>query len=149
MRIILLVVFATTLLVGCGLPPPFTKQDLQQVRQGYATILPLYNDFKTAYFQENTQRILSDYQQEQKDCRLVDEIDNRDTIDPNTNLFQASAGLDDMCNWIEEAYAGWAKPLGYPYPKDVIPSPRTYAFTNTAETLAKIPKYLQHPAALS
>lgn len=137
------------ILAACRGTQPYTQQDLQQVRQANAELRPTFLAFEQAYTVGNTARILLYFRREQKECKLVDEIDKRDTIDPNVNLFLASVTLDDMCNGIESAYAGWAQAHGYPYDKSIVPSRPSDAFTGSAIELNKAANYLRHPAALS
>jgi hypothetical protein len=107
----------------------------------------VYRAFKVAYFAGNTRMILTEYARERKVCKLIDVVDKRDTIDPNTNLFVASAGLDSLCNDIESAYAGWAKLHHYPYDKSIVPSRPEDAFVDGDANLEKMPKQMEHPRA--
>lgn len=140
------------LLVGlsaCGQTQLYTPQDLRQVRQVYATLPPIYRSFRAAYLAGNKEGILRGYREERKACRLVDEIDKRDTIDPNINLFAASAGFDSLCNDIEYAYMDWAKKHGYPYVKALVPVRPQDVFVDGDFNIKKMPKQMQHPAAYS
>jgi hypothetical protein len=89
------------------------------------------------------------YSREQELCTRVDVVDRRDTIDPNTNLFQASVGLDNFCNDIESSYAGWEKLHHRHYDKRVVPSFPENAFKASILSLEQMNKYLRRPAALS
>lgn len=90
-----------------------------------------------------------DYRAEQVLCARVDVVDVRDTIDPNANLFQASAGLDNFCNDIESAYAGWERSHHHAYDKRVVPSYPENAFKGSQLSLKQMNMYLRRPAALS
>jgi hypothetical protein len=136
-------------LAGCQGTQAYTKEDLVQVRQAAATIKPIYLQFRHDYFADDTPAVLRDYAQEQRACKLVDLIDKRDTIDPNVDLFQASAELDDLCNAIESAYVYWAKKHGYPYDKTVVPGRKQEVFLGSDADLKTLPKYLRTPRALS
>lgn len=137
------------LLVACKGTQAYSKTDLRQVKHGYSTIAPVYLQFHKAYFAGDTRRIVRLYHREQRDCRIVDVVDRRDTIDPNVNLFAVSAGLDDMCNAIESAYAGWAKQHGYPYDKSVELGRPEDVFIQADADWVKMPDQMKHPAALS
>src|SRR5947209_144673 len=91
-------------LAGCRGTQLYTAQDLTGVKVARATVIPVYLQFKRDYRSNNPIRIQQGYAQEQQACKQVDVIDKRDTIDPNVNLFQASAELDDFCNAVESAY---------------------------------------------
>lgn len=132
---------------ACRGTQSYSTTDLHQVQQAYRTIPPLYRAFKAAYYADNGPLIVKDYAQEQKLCRLVDTIDKRDTIDPNTNLFSASAGLDSLCNDIEAAYTGWAIQHHYPYDKSIIPGRSQDAFVDGDSNLKKMPKQMELPSA--
>lgn len=140
----LLLVFA-----GCRGTQPYTSQDLAQVKQADATIVPIYKQFKRDYRSDNQAAIQQTYALEQQACKQVDVIDKRDTIDPNVNLFQASADLDDFCNAIESAYVYWAKRHGLAYDKSIIPGRRQEVFLGSDTDLKTIGKYIRNPAALS
>ena len=136
------------LLAACRGTQPYTAQDLSQVKQGYNELLPTYLSFKRAYSAGNTAGILKYYYRERIECRTVDQVDNRDTIDPNVNLFQASIGLDNFCNAVESAYVSWAMQNRYPYPKNVIPARPFEAFIVSDKSLGVMPKYMRRPASL-
>jgi hypothetical protein len=136
-------------IAGCRGTQPYTAEDLHQVKAAYADIGPLYAGFKKAFAQGDAAGILHGYAQEQSDCRLVDEIDKRDTIDPNTNLFMASAGLDWMCDSIEEAYTYWAKRHGYPYDKHLTTDRPQDIFTGTDKSYVLMNDWLRHPSSLA
>ena len=133
--------------VGCRGTQAYSSTDLQQVRQAYRIIPPVYRAFKAAYYGGNTRVMLKEYAREKKVCRLVDVVDRRDTIDPNTNLFAASAGLDSLCNDVESAYAGWAIKHHYPYDKSIVPSRPQDAFVDGDANLEKMPAQMEHPKA--
>jgi hypothetical protein len=149
MRFMLPCALLVLLLAGCRGTQDYTSQDLSQVHQGYAEILPTYKAFRQAYLSNNTARILSLYRREQQQCKLPDQIDKRDSIDPNVNLFLASVGLDDMCDTIESGYVTWAKPHGYPYPKDVLPSRPAEVFIGTDTEIKRLPHYLKKSDSFS
>ena len=149
MQRLLLFLSPLIILAGCASSSPYTAQDLQQVKSTYDVLVPLYRQFRTAYLRRDDQGIVKGYRQEQQVCRTVDSIDQRDTIDPNTNLFQVSAGLDNLCNDIESVYAAWQKEHHRPYPKDIVPAFLSEAFQGSDLQLEKMQKQLRHPAALS
>jgi hypothetical protein len=136
-------------LAGCRGTQPYTSADLTGVKTAEATIVPVYRQFKQEYGRDNRAEIQRTYAREQEVCKQVDVIDKRDTIDPNVNLFQASAELDDFCNSIESAYVYWAKRHGLPYDKSIVPGRRQEVFLQADADLLTIGKYLRHPAALS
>jgi hypothetical protein len=146
-RLLLLAVLVV--LAGCRGTQAYTAEDLSGVKAAEATIVPVYLEFKQEYGRDNQVAIQRTYAQEQQDCKQVDVIDKRDTIDPNVNLFQASAELDDFCNAIESAYVYWAKRHGLPYDKSIVPGRRQEVFLGSDGDLKTINKYLRHPAALS
>jgi len=140
---------ALLLLVGCGSSQPYTSQDLKDVKSIYASLLPVYMDFTRAYGQADAAEMRLAYKREQILCGRVDIVDHRDTIDPNSNLFQASVGLDNMCNDIESAYAGWEKSHHLAYDKRVVPSYPQNAFKSSILSLKLMKQYLRRPAGLS
>jgi hypothetical protein len=137
------------LLNGCAGTQIYTPQDVQQVHQAYAMLRPTYLAFKQVYEIGDKALVLKDYAREQRQCRLVDEIDNRDSIDPSTNLFAASVVLDGFCNTIESAYAWWAKNHGYPYNPNLVPDLAGEVFVASDYDLQKIVFYLRHPKSLT
>jgi hypothetical protein len=149
MRASLLLLPLLIVLAGCRGTEPYSKQDLAQVNQAYAEIRPIYRAFEKAYFANDTPRILSYYAKEQRACHLVDEIDARDTIDPNVNLYQASFALDVFCNDIESAYAQWAIAHHRPYDKTVVPSLRDEAFKDGDDYMTNMSKWLKSPSHLA
>jgi hypothetical protein len=136
-------------LAGCRGSEPYSQQDLQQVRQAYAVLRPLYESFKRAFLAGQTSGILQGYAQDRAPCAIADQIDNRDTIDPNVALFQASITLDDLCNAIESGYAEWAVEHHRSYPKDLQPLRRSELFVGAEADLKKMNGYLRHPNALA
>jgi hypothetical protein len=140
---------ACLLLAGCRGSELYTHQDLVQVRQTYAELLPIYKAFKKAFKANQTAGILRGFRIEHGPCAVVDQIDNRDTIDPNVNLFQASITLDDLCNAIEAGYVEWAMKAHYPYPKRVQPLRPSEVFIGADGDLEKMGKYLRNPSALA
>jgi hypothetical protein len=136
------------LLAGCAGTQPYTSTDLRQVRQAYAEITPIYNAFKVAYAKNDQPAMNRLFAREQRVCRLVDTIDNRDSIGPNTNLFQASAYLDSFCNDIESAYSGWRQAHGLSYDKSLPKTiPGTY-FLDGDYNMTQMARLLKRPAAL-
>src|SRR5437588_46403 len=101
-------------LAGCRGTQAYTAEDLSQVRSAYAALHPIYVNFKADYVRADRRGILTYFHREQLACKVVDQVDSRDTIDPNVKLFQASIELDNLCNAIESAYAYWASKHGYP-----------------------------------
>lgn len=136
-------------LAGCRGTQAYTSQDLAGVKTAEATIVPVYRQFRRDYRRDNRAQIQRTYAREQEACKQVDVIDKRDTIDPNVDLFQASAELDDFCNAIESAYVYWAKRHGLPYDKTIVPGRRQEVFLGSDADLKTIGKYMRHPAALS
>ncbi len=147
MRLLLLGVLVI-LLAGCQGSQLYTQQDLSQVHQGWNEIFPTYRAFETAYKANDTRGILTQFARIEKECKIPDEIDKRDSIDPNIKLFEASVALDDMCDTVESAYVTWAKPHGYPYDKTVVPSLPADVFIGTDVEVKGVPKLLAHPADL-
>jgi hypothetical protein len=147
MRRYLIVLLLAPVLAACRGTQAYTQQDLTQVKTAYAELRPVYLHFRHAFYASDTQGILRNYHVERRDCRLVDQIDRRDTIDPNVNLFFASAELDNMCNAIESAYVTWAKPHHYPYLRAIVPGIPKEVFGGTDKELKKMRKYFKHPAS--
>ena len=145
----LLLLTPLLLLVACRGTQAYSLEDLRQVKQAVAELTPTYTSFKTAFEHDQAAGIKKYYRREESQCRLVDEIDNRDTIDPNVNLFQASVGLDFMCDAVESAYVYWAKKHHLPYDKTVTPGRPLEVFVGSDSFLTKMKGYLRHPAALS
>lgn len=148
MRRTLLMLLAILLMAGCAGSQPYLPIDLRQVHEAYRTITPIYNAFKVAYAANNVPAIKRLYAREQSACHLVDTIDNRDTISPNTNLFQASAYLDSFCNDIETAYNVWRQAHHLSYDANLPKTlPGTY-FEDGDYNMTQMPIMLRHPAAL-
>jgi hypothetical protein len=135
-------------IAGCRGTQAYTSEDLRQVRSAYATLHPIYIGFKAAYIRGDKLGILSHFQREQIACQVVDEVDSRDTIDPNVRLFQASIELDNLCNAIESAFAYWASHHRYSYDKSITPYPPNDAFLIADTDLRKMPAYLKRPGDL-
>jgi hypothetical protein len=136
---------AILLVAGCSSTQPYSRRDLQQVREAYATIVPLYLDFKRAAIAGNNREIVRDYHREVVACRVNDAVDRRDTIDATTNLFAVSAEIDDLCNTMDSAYTGWARAHGRPYPKDVVPGRLADEFISADKDLVLMPQQMAHP----
>src|SRR5579864_921931 len=149
MRKVLLVVPFLAILSGCGASPLYSQQDFHQVMQSYSELRPLYIDFRAAFERRSSAEMSRDYAAEQGDCKLVDRVDQRDTIDPNTNLFLVSALLDNFCNDIESVYAAWQKAHHRPYDKTVIPAVLSEAFIGSDKEIQQITKAVRHPSDLS
>ncbi len=149
MRTLLLTLVAIPLLAGCGSSQPYTQQDLHDVEQAWTVLRPLYTDFRTAFHRGDFQEMTRDYARERAECKHVDAIDQRDTIDPNTNLFQASGGLDGMCNTIESVYAAWEKAHHMRYDKTIVPEFLFEAFKGSNRGLRIMADFLRHPAEYS
>lgn len=137
------------LLSGCFSTPLYTAQDLQQVRDSDHTLVPLYKDFRAAFHRRDAAVMQQDFEREQIAARQVDQIDVRDSIDPNTNLFQASAELDNLCNDIEAVWAAWEKAHHMPYDKSIQPALLSEAFQGSDKGLKDLAKWLRHPSSLS
>ena len=137
------------LLAGCRGTQAYTQEDLRQVTQAYAEIVPTYQAFKRDFQTGNGAGIQTYFRREQRECKVEDIVDNRDTIDPNVNLFAVSVGLDDMCNAIESAYVTWAMAHGLPYDRTIVPGRPIDVFIAADTDYKKMPKQLRHPAALA
>lgn len=111
-------------------------------------IEPTYVAFRQAYLAKNTADILKYYQREQRQCKLVDQIDSRDTIDPSVALFQASAALDDFCNTIETAYATWAQAHHLPYEKALVSGTPSQIFIGMDLEAVIVPALLKNPSVI-
>lgn len=161
---IFIILFCALSLAGCGgncfspqgyCSSPYARRfsplDLRQVRAVYSNLRPIYEQFKVADRSNNSQGLASAFAREQRLCVRVDTIDRRDTIDPNTNLFQASTGLDTLCNTIESIYAGWREQRHLPFDKSISAAPATdpTVFEGADKTIAHMAKWLEHPSTLS
>lgn len=135
-------------LSGCRGTQPYTAQDLSAVKVAGETVIPVYLQFKRGYKSNDPALIEQGYQQEQQVCKQVDVIDKRDTIDPNVDLFQASAELDDFCNAVESAYAYWAKKHHLPYDKTIVPGRHQEVFLQSDLDLKTFQKYVRDASAL-
>jgi hypothetical protein len=149
MRFVLFMSAVLLLLAGCASNEPYTQRDLHDVRVAYATLTPIVYDFRRAFFSNDTHGVLSSYHQERIACRLVDAINERDTINPNVKLWQASANLDDFCNDIESGFSTYAIAHHLPYDKKVNPSLRYDVMSQSKVDMKKMPDLLAHPADLS
>jgi hypothetical protein len=127
----------------------YSQEDLRQVHQVYVQLRPMYVSFKRAFQTNQTAGILQGFRREHAPCAVVDQIDNRDTIDPNVSLFQASIVLDDLCNAIESGYADWAIRHHLSYPSNLIPLRPSELFIGAEADLKKMNSYLRHPSALA
>lgn len=128
---------------------PYSKQDLTQVDQTFAALVPVYRSFAAAFHSHNGPVMEQDFRAEQRYCKVVDAIDQRDTIDPNTNLFAVSAGLDNFCNGIEEYYAAWRKSQHLSYDHSLKPGDTSHAFVGTEEYITLLTKQIRHPSQLT
>jgi hypothetical protein len=149
MRRYLILLVLAPVLAACRGTQAYTSLDLTQVRTAYAELRPVYVSFRHAFYARDAQSILGNYHLERRDCRMVDQIDQRDTIDPNVNLFFASAELDNMCNSIESAYVTWAKPHHYPLLKGVPSGIPAEIFGGTDQELKEMKKYLARPSSFA
>ena len=137
------------LLAACASTAPYTKQDLQQVREVHGFVVPDYENFKAAYLRHDDRVMQSWYYRSEADCRIEDRVDKRDTIDPNTKLFEASALQDSICNDIEAAWTYWRKAHHLRYDKALVPAALTDAWQDGDLDVKKIPALLRHPRQLS
>jgi hypothetical protein len=128
---------------------PYTSQALRDVKQNYAQLHPVYLRFKASYQRKDALAMADQYRREQIVCAKVDKVDQRDTIDPNTDLFAASAELDNVCNLIESAYAAWEKAHHLKWDKRVTPAFPGDLWSGEDLSLKKMRGYLRHPSALS
>ncbi len=144
-----LLLMGLVVLAGCQGTQAYLPQDLTGVKVAEATVIPLYKQFKVVYKHHDVPGMKKTYAQEQQACKQVDVIDKRDTIDPNVNLFQASAFLDNFCNAIESGYAFWEKSQGLPYDKDLTTGLQREIFISPDSDLKTIGKLMRHPAAQS
>ena len=149
MRRVLLLLPLLAVLAACRGTQAYTAEDLAQVKEAYNNIPPIYIAFKRVYYGGDTAGILAEYHKAQAACRVEDAVDKRDTIDPNTNLFAASSGLDSLCNDMDSAYVQWAKQHHYPYDKSIVPGRREDVFVDGDANLLKMPKQMEHPAAFA
>lgn len=146
MRRLVLAILGLTLLSGCGSTPAYTAQDLREVKHLYAVLTPIYGRFRAAFYSNDFLGMRAAFGQERTACKQVDAIDNRDNIDPNSNLFQASGDVDTLCNEIESAYARWRKSHHLKYDKTVY-LPQTFElFKGSEAVLLQMPKLMCHPA---
>lgn len=145
---LLLLPIGLLVLSGCTVQQPYTPLDLIQVRAAARAIVPIYVNFMNAYLTNDRAALVRDYRREQVACRLEDRVDRRDTIDPNVNLFAASADLGGFCNNLESAYVRWAITNHLPYDSTVNPSGAD-PFNGSAIALAKMPVLLAHPSERS
>lgn len=148
MRGFLAIVLTGLFLTGCASKQAYAAQDFQQVKAAWTSLKPVYLQFRSAFTADRTTGILRAYHRERRICLLVDAIDRRDSIDPNTRLFQASSNLDVLCNTIESVENMWAKKTGYPYDKRLPLADPPY-FVYTDAVLLQMPFLLKHPAAPS
>jgi hypothetical protein len=135
------------LLAACAGQEPYTQQDLVQVRGVYRTLAPTYRTFRAAYLRNDFRTMRAAFATEQRVCRVVDQIDRRDTISPNVQLFVASEGLDNMCNSIEYAYASWRHDHHLPYNESLQLGAEADLFVRADASLEQMPAELRHPSA--
>lgn len=146
MRRVSLALLALALLAGCAGSQPYSALDLKQVRQSYATIAPIYWAFRKAYIANNFPAMKRLHAKERAACHLEHVVDNRDTIDPNVNLYLASSQIDSFCNDMETAYSEWRKAHGMTYDESL---PSTLAgtyFEDGDYNMQEIGRLLRHPA---
>lgn len=145
MRFAILLVLAVAL-AGCNFTsPPYTQADITQVNEAYHMLHSNYLDFKKAYWSHNDPLLRTSYHRVEQACRIVDVIDNRDSIDPNVKLFSASAELDNFCNDIEVVHAVWAKDHHYHYQAKLLPDIPEETFLGADKCFATMPDLLAHP----
>jgi len=125
----------------------YTPKDLKQVRRDYRLVVPIYEQFRTAFLRGNGRAIRYWHVRELATCRLNNRIDKRDSIDPRTNLWAASVTLDDLCNAMDSGYAYWAMQHHLPYDKKIYPAPPDQVFVGSDAELLLLPKEMAHPAA--
>jgi hypothetical protein len=135
------------LMTACGGSAPYTQQDLQQVRGVSRVLVPDYRSFKAAFLRNDFRTMKTDFRTEQRVCRTVDDIDNRDTISPNVQLFLASEGLVNLCNSIEYAYATWRHEHHLSYNESLNLGPPADLFVQADASLEQMPAELRHPSS--
>jgi len=133
------------LLSACGSSQAYSQEDFRQVTQAYSVLLPIYLDFRAAFRHDDFAQMTHDFASRRPACKEVDAVDRRDTIDPNTDLFQLSAGLDGMCNDIESVYAAWRKAHHMTYDKSIVPAFLSQAFNGSDRGLRIMAQFLRHP----
>jgi hypothetical protein len=146
MRATVIAIAMMLLLTACASSQKYTQQDLQQVNHAFSVLRPIYLDFRAAFFRYDFVQMTRYFVARRPACREVDAIDRRDTIDPNTDLFQLSAGLDGMCNDIESVYAAWEKAHHMKYDKSIVPSFLSQAFNGSDRGLRIMAQFQRHPA---
>ena len=145
MRAILVAIATMLLLTACASSQSYTKQDFRQVNHAYSLLLPIYFDFRAAFFRGDFVKMTREFESRRPACKEVDAIDRRDTIDPNTDLFQLSAGLDGLCNDIESVYAAWEKAHHMKYDKSIVPTFLAQAFKGSDRGLRIMAQFQRHP----
>lgn len=135
------------LMTACGGSAPYTQLDLQQVRGVSRVLVPTYVSFRAAYLRDGLSTMNADFRAEQRVCRTVDQIDQRDTISPNVQLFLASEALDNLCNSIEYAYATWRRQHHLSYNESLNLGPPADLFVQADASLKQMPAELQHPSS--
>ncbi|MGI8969022.1 MAG: hypothetical protein ACR2GA_07970 [Chloroflexota bacterium] len=149
MRVFAFIVLLVAL-AGCAGTQPYSQRDFHQVTTAFHQLVPAWWGYEQAYKRHDTAGILRNFHVEQHVCyTLVDEVDHRDTIDPNVNLFHASASLDNICNSIEELYRTWAQKNGYPFNKHIPPALPAQTFLGQNKELPIMTKQMRHPSALT
>jgi hypothetical protein len=135
------------LMTACAGSAPYTRLDLQQVRGVARVLVPAYVSFRTAYLHNDLSTMKGDFRGEQRVCRTVDRIDQRDTISPNVQLFLASEGLDNLCNSVEYAYATWRREHHLSYNESLNLGPPADLFVQADASLKHMPAELRHPSS--
>jgi hypothetical protein len=145
MRAILVAIAMLLFLPACASSQEYSHQDLRQVNHAYSLLLPVYLDFRAAFHRGDFAQMTRDFASRRPACKEVDAIDRRDTIDPNTDLFQLSAGLDGMCNDIESVYAAWEKAHHMKFDKSIVLSFLAQAFKGSDRGLRIMAQFQRHP----
>jgi hypothetical protein len=147
MRRLVFVALLATLVAACAGTRPYTPEDLRQVREVYRVLVPTYRTFKAAYLRNDLRTMTSAFRSEQRTCKTVDAIDERDTISASVNLFVVSEGLDNLCNSIEYAYATWRRDHHLSWDRSLNLGPPADLFVHSDVSLKQMPGQLRHPAA--
>lgn len=145
MRTTLVAIIMMLFLTACASSQPYTQRDLQQVNHAFRVLRPIYLDFRTAFFRGDFAQMTRDFASRRPACKEVDAVDRRDTIDPNTDLFQLSAGMDGMCNDIESVYAAWEKAHHMKYDKSIVLAFLSQAFNGSDRGLRIMAQFQRHP----
>lgn len=140
-----LLIIPLILLSACRGTYAYTHLDLVQTWEEYHHIVPIYRQFHTVYLADNGSEIQDLHRREVAACQINYAVDKRDTIDPSTNLWQASVTLDDLCNAMDSAYAYWAEKHHLPYDNQLYAAPPDQVFQQSDLELQMLWKELLHP----